>query len=103
MYKINQIKNYQHFATIIEEETNCSVKIKVMNRDASHVHYQINDRFDMSLGVLCIDNGDISFSPFTTINNSPDDSFINIYHLVRVEDFVKLLSVFSEMFVKDEE
>lgn len=103
MYKINKVKNYQHFATVLEKETNCSVKIKVMNRDASHVHYQINDRFDMSLGVLCIDDGDISFSPFSTIENATNDSYINIYHLVRVEDFTKLLSVFSEMFVKGEE
>lgn len=103
MYKINTVKNYKAFAELLGKETGCSVKIQLMDDKATHVHYQLNDKYDMTLGVLCIDDGDASFAPFETLDSAANNQYINVQHMVQFDDFVKLLSVFAKLFVATEE
>lgn len=103
MYKINTIKSYKAFAELLEKETGCTVKIRLMDNKANHVHYQLNDRYDMTLGVLCIDDGDASFAPFETLDSASDNQYINVQHMVQFDDFVKLLNAFAKLFVSTEE
>ena len=102
MYEINKVKNYIQFAEILENKTGCTVKVNVMDNKGNHVHYQLNDRFDMSLGVLCIDNGEVSFAPFETHESVKNEQYINVKYMAQFDDFIALLKVFKEMFVVDE-
>ena len=103
MYKVNTVKNYKAFAALLEKETGCTVKVRVMDNKADHVHYQLNDRYDLTLGVLCIDDGDASFAPFVTLESAQNEQYINIQYMVQFDDFAKLLEVFARLFVSAEE
>ena len=100
MYKINKVKNYKQFAKLLEEKTGCSVKIAIVENN--HIHYQLNDKNDMSLGVLCINNGDVSFAPLTTHDEAVDEQYIIGVYMVQFDELAKLLNIFKEMFVTDE-
>lgn len=103
MYKINKVKNYKAFAELLEKETGCTVKVELMDSKGNHVHYQLNDKYDMSLGVLCVFNGDVSFAPFATHKSDSNNPYINIHHMVKYDEFSKLLSVFAKLFISTEE
>lgn len=98
MFKINKVKNYRQLAEELEKQTGCSVKIKVLEK--SHIHYEIYDKYEMILGTLCVNDGDVSFAPFVKSENATDNEYINIAHMVQADDFIKLLGVFNEMFVE---
>ena len=100
MYKINKVKNYKQFAKLLEEKTGCSVSIEIIDKD--HIHYQINDEYKTSLGILCIDHGDVAFAPFATHDDNENEQFISVIHFVQVDGFNKLMNAFKEMFVVDE-
>lgn len=100
MFPIDKVKNYQHFAKVIESETGCTVKIKVMS-GKNHVHYQIYDRYDMVLGTLCVNDGDVSFAPFRASDEAKDCEYINVVHMVQAADFINLINVFNKMFVEE--
>ena len=102
MFEINTIKNYKQFADILEKKTDCSIKINIVDKCGKHIHYQLNDKYGMSLGVLCIDNGDVSFAPFVTHETAQNDQYINMRYMVQFDDFIKILGIFKEMFVVDE-
>ena len=99
MYKINKIKNYKDFATMLEKHTGCSIKIKLM-RGKDHIHYQLNDKYGISLGVLCMDDGQPSFAPFVTLETAEDNQYINLKHVPQFDDFAHVLGVFKEIFVE---
>ena len=77
MFEIKKVENYRQFAEFLEKETGCSIIVELRNREGTHVHFQINDRFGMSLGVLCVDTGDASFAPFEALQSVEDNQFIN--------------------------
>ena len=99
MFKVNKVKNYRQLAEQLEKETGCSVKITVIDKN-SHIHYEIHDKYDMVLGTLCVQDGDVSFAPFAASNTASNSEYISIVHMVQVEDFIKLLGVFNKMFVE---
>ena len=101
MYKINKIKNYKEFARFLEEKTKCSIKIQVVSNN--HMHYQLNDKYDMTLGVLCIDDGEVSFAPFATLDNAKNEQYINVTYMVQFDEFSNLLKAFQQMFVVTED
>lgn len=103
MYEIKQIADYRQLAKILEAEVDCSVKIKIMGSGTSHIHYQINDKYDMALGILCIDNGNVSFAPFVTHENAENNQYINVQYMAQFDDFIKLLRIFKKMFVVEQE
>lgn len=90
MYKINKIKNYKEFAQLLEEKTGCSIVIQLMNSN-NHIHYQLNDKYGMSLGVLCIDDGNPSFAPFATHDTAENYQYINLKYIPQFDDFARLL------------
>ena len=97
--EIIKVKNYKEFAQMLRKKTGCEVLIKVMDTHAKHVHYQLN-KDGMSLGVLCVDDGDPSFAPFCTLqNDSSVESYISVKYMPLMDDFIKVLKVFDEMFV----
>lgn len=102
MYEIEKVNNYKEFARLLEKKTGCSVRIKIID-GVKHIHYQLNDKYDMSLGVLCIDHGMASFAPFSTLENAKNEQYINVQYMPQFEDFAKLLGIFQEMFVTESE
>ena len=94
---IYKVKNYKAFATQLEEKTGCEVYIRLMGKN--HTHYQLN-KMGLSLGVLCIDDGEASFAPFVTLDSAKNEQYIAAQNLPLFDDFVELLTVFHDMFVE---
>lgn len=98
--EIYKVKNYKAFAIELENKTGCSVIIKIISKD--HIHYQLS-KMGLSLGVLCVDKGEVSFAPFVTHESAQNDMYINACNLPMFDDFIQLLTVFREMFVSESE
>lgn len=102
MFKVEKVIDYKAFAELLEERTGCSIEIEVKDRKGKHIHFQLNDKYNMSLGVLCICDGEASFAPFATHKSVSNEQYINIHHMVQRDDFVKILGVFEKLFVSKE-
>lgn len=99
--EIIKVMNYKAFAEELKKKTGCNVTIKILN-DKDHYHFQL-DKDGISLGVLCLDNGDVSFAPFVTLDTAENDQYINVKYMPMLDDFIAVLRVFDEMFVCEEE
>ncbi len=99
--EIIKVKNYKVFAENLKKKTGCNVTIQIMN-DRDHYHFQL-DKDGISLGVLCLDQGEASFAPFVTLDTAEDDQYINVKYMPMLGDFISVLKVFDEMFVCEEE
>lgn len=97
---IYKVKNYKSFAEKLKEKTDCDVIIKIIEKE--HVHYQI-DKEGFPLGVLCVQDGEVSFAPFVNYDNAKDSQYINVMYMPMFEDFSRLLTTFSEMFVIEDD
>lgn len=95
--EIYKVKNYKKFADELKVKTRCDVDVKIIGQD--HFHYQLS-KDGLSLGILCIDEGDASFAPFVTHETARNDNYLNLQFLPLFDDFVSLLSVFKDMFVE---
>lgn len=98
--EIMKVKNYKVFAETLKKKTGCEVTIKIMNKD--HYHFQLNKN-GISLGVLCLDQGEASFAPFATHETAKNEQYINVQYMPMLEDLIGVLNVFDEMFVCEEE
>ena len=98
--EIMKVKNYKAFAETLKKKTGCEVSIKILSKD--HFHFQLN-KDGISIGVLCIDNGEASFAPFVTLETANNDQYINVQYMPMLEDFIVVLKVFDELFVCEEE
>ena len=98
--EIMKVKNYKVFAETLKKKMGCEINIKLMN-GTSHIHYQLS-KDGISLGILCIDNGEASFAPFSTHENVQNDQYINVQYMPMLEDFISVLKVFDELFVCEE-
>ena len=58
--EIFKVKDYKRFADSLEDNTGCVVTIRLIGKN--HTHYQLDKR-GLSLGVLCVDKGELSFAP----------------------------------------
>ena len=96
--EIKKTENYKKFANTLGEKTGCDVMIEII--DKNHYHFQLN-KDGISMGVLCVDNGDPSFSPFTTHKTAKNDTFINCRYMPLMNDLTKVLKVLGEMFTCD--
>jgi short-subunit dehydrogenase len=99
--EIIKVKNYKVFAENLKKKTGCNVTIQIMN-DRDHYHFQL-DKDGISLGVLCLNQGEASFAPFVTLDTAEDDQYINVKYMPMLGDFISVLKVFDEMFVCEEE
>lgn len=97
--EIIKVKNYKSFAEILKNKTGCEVNIKIIGKD--HYHFQL-DKDGISLGVLCLNQGEASFAPFVTHANAKDDQYINVNYMPMLGDFIAVLKVFNEMFVYED-
>lgn len=95
---IYKVKNYKVFAKDLEEKTGCEVLIRVMG--SNHTHYQLN-KMGISLGVLCVNDGYMSFAPFVTLDSAKNDQYIGAENLPLFDDFAAILAVFHTMFVDE--
>lgn len=98
--EIYKVKDYKVFANQLMDKTGCDVSIRLMGKN--HTHYQFN-KMGLSLGVLCVDDGEVSFAPFVTLDTAENDQYINAQNLPLFDDFVQLLTTFREMFVEEAE
>lgn len=96
--EIFKVKDYKRFANNLEEKTGCTVTIKLIGKN--HTHYQLN-KHGLSLGVLCVDNGELSFAPFVTHDTAENDQYINAKYIPLFDDFIELLGTLREMFVEE--
>ena len=95
-----KVKNYKVFADMFRRKTGCDVNIKILG--ANHEHYQLS-KDGISLGVLCIDNGEMSFAPFVSHETAQNDQYINVKYMPMLDDFITVLRVFEELFICEEE
>ena len=98
--EIMKVKNYKVFAETLKKNTGCEVNIKLMD-SKDHIHYQLS-KDGISLGILCVDDGEVSFAPFVTHETVINSQYINVKYMPMLEDFIKVLKVFDEMFVCNE-
>lgn len=96
--EIYKVKDYKVLANQLAAKTGCDISIRLMGKN--HTHYQLS-KMGLSLGVLCVDNGEISFAPFVTLDTAKNDQYINAQHLPLFDDFIQLLTIFREMFVEE--
>lgn len=96
---IYKVKNYKTFAEELAEKTKCHVTIQILSRN--HIHYQLT-KMGISLGVLCINEGEASFAPFENLDSVKNNQFINVQYAPMFDDFVNVLTVFKDMFTTDE-
>lgn len=96
--EIYKVKNYKVFANQLAERTGCEVLIRLLEKD--YTHYQLN-KMGLSLGVLCVNRGDVSFAPFVTLDSAKNEQYISAQNLPLFDNFVELLTVFHDMFVDD--
>ncbi len=99
--KIMKVKNYKVFSEILKKKTGCQVIIKIMS-SKDHYHFQLN-KDGISLGVLCLDQGEASFAPFVTHETAQNEQYINVQYMPMLDDFISVLKVFDELFVCEEE
>lgn len=99
--EIIKIKNYKVFAETLKKRTKCNVTIRIME-GKEHYHFQL-DKDGISLGVLCLDDVDVSFAPFVTLDTAENDQYINVKYMPMLDDFISVLKVFDELFVCEEE
>lgn len=97
--EIIKVKNYKVFADTLKNKTGCEVNICVLNKD--HTHYQLS-KDGISLGILCVDQGEVSFAPFVTHETAKNDQYINVQYLPMLDDLIHVLNVFKELFVCEE-
>lgn len=97
--EIYKVKDYKKFADDLRNKTGCDVKINIIGKD--HTHYQL-DKMGLSLGVLCVNKGEVSFAPFETHETAKNDQYINVQYFPLLDDFVELLAAFREMFVSED-
>lgn len=98
--EIMKVKDYKSFADTLAKASGCKVIIKLMP-GKDHVHYQL-EKTGISLGVLCINQGDVSFAPFVTHSTVADSQFINIRFFPFIDDFVDLMRTFKQIFVESD-
>ena len=96
---IYKVKNYKTFADELTKKTGCDVTIAVLERN--HFHYQLN-KMGISLGVLCVNDGEVSFAPFETLESAKNNQYINVKYAPMFDDFVHVLNVFKNMFTTEE-
>lgn len=97
---IYKVGDYKKFKEELKEKTGCEVIIKIISKD--HIHYQLNTD-GISLGILCVNNGEASFAPFVTHDQANNDMYINVQYMPLFDDFIKVLGVFKKMFVVETE
>lgn len=66
----------------------------------NHYHFQL-DSDGISIGVLCMDKGEPSFAPFTTLKNVKNDNFINCTYMSLIDDLINVFKVLGDMFTCD--
>lgn len=98
--EIMKVKNYKAFAEKLKVKTGCDVNIKIIG--TNHEHYQLS-KDGISLGVLCVDKGEVSFAPFVSHETAQNDQYINVRYMPMLDDFIVVLKVFGELFVCEEE
>ena len=97
--EIMKVKNYKVFSETLKKKTGCEVSIKILDKD--HFHFQLN-KDGISIGVLCINQGEASFAPFVTLETANNDQYINVQYMPMLDDFIAVLKVFNELFVCEE-
>lgn len=99
--EIIKVRNYKLFAKQMKDKTGCEVIIRIMN-SKDHYHFQLN-KDGISLGVLCLNQGEASFAPFVTHETARNEQYINVQYMPMLDDLINMLKVFDELFVCEEE
>lgn len=97
---ILKVKDCKTFAKRLEESSGCKVTLKILNKD--HIHYQF-EKSGISLGVLCINQDQVSFAPFVTHETAKNEQYLNIQFFPFIDDLIDLLKMFRMIFVCDYE
>lgn len=97
--EIYKVKNYKKFASELATKTGCDIQIQLM-KETNHVHYQLS-KVGISLGVLCVDDGKVSFAPFVTLETAKNEQYIDARYIPLFDDFTKLLNVLKDMIIED--
>ena len=101
--EIKTVKNYKDLANKFKDITKCDqVKIEILSGD-NHYHFgMLKD--GLPIATICYDNGSLSVSPFTRVEDShtTGDVWINVNKLPIFDDFTILMNGLKELVIDDE-
>ena len=101
MFKVNKIKSYKKFADSLKQETGFNIKTDIVEHN--HFHFQFTDSYGLSLGVLCVNDGNLSFAPLVTLESAQNGEYIDFDKLPQFGDLSKLFTIFESLFLENEE
>lgn len=97
--EVVKFKNYKVFAEELKEKTGCdSVEIKIMTTN-NHYHFQLN-KMGIAIGVVCYDNGNISFAPFVSHDTAHNEQYIAMNKFPMLEELIATMTTLRDMFME---
>lgn len=99
MLNIKKKKDYVEFGEKLQEITGCKITLKILSGE-NHFHYQL-DKNNVSLGVLCYIDGELSLAPFKSLNNcGSKDNYIYFKHAPSFKDFTDVLTSLGNLVIE---
>lgn len=95
--EIIKIKNYNKMADELSEATGLVVNPRVISKN--HVHYEFK-KGNMAVGVLCINEGELSFAPLTSDDKAANSQYISFSRLPDFKIVADLMIVLMGKFVE---
>lgn len=95
--EIIKIKNYNKMADELAEATGLTVNPRVIGRN--HVHYEFK-KGNMAVGVLCMDDGELSFAPLVSDEKAANSQYINFSRLPDFKIVADLMISLMDKFVE---
>lgn len=96
--EVVKFKNYKKFAEELKEKTNCDdVNIKILENN--HYHFQLN-KMGIAIGIVCYDNGKISFAPFVNHDTVHNEQYISMNKFPMLEELIATMAALRDMFME---
>lgn len=97
--EVVKFKNYKAFAEELKTKTGCdNVNIKLMSGN-NHYHFQL-DKMGVPIGIVCYDNGNISFAPFVSHETAHNEQYISMNKFPMLEELIGTMVVLRDMFME---
>jgi hypothetical protein len=95
MLGIKKKANYIEFGNKILEMSGCKGTYEIIGEN--HFHYELNKN-GMVIGILCYDNGDLSFAPFKSFKDRGiNNCYISFDLVPSFKDFTETLTKLGEL------
>lgn len=101
--KLKKVINYKEIAKEIEIATGMNVSVKIM-KGKDHFHFGLTDENELPIGIVCYDEGKLSFAPFRKLDDNINDAeYINFVYAPLTNAFLKTFKALSDLVLNAEE